>query len=60
MTLQTHQVRLHNGTIGDVRTTLKPNELHGRFVLAITTIDGETVKRYGTVSHVYEQHELDL
>ena len=56
----THQVRLESGTIGDVVTTLKANELEGRLAMAMTTIDGETVKQSGIVSHVYEQGELEL
>ena len=60
MKIFTHQVRLESGTIGDVVTTLKASELEGRLAMAMTTIDGEIVKQYGIVSHVYVQHELEL
>ena len=56
----THQVRLENGTIGDVTTTLKASELQGRYAMANVEIDGETRQVRGVVEHVYVQEELGL
>ena len=56
----THQVRLENGTIGEVTTGLKPKELLGRYAMASVEIDGETRQVYGVVEHVYVQEELGL
>jgi len=56
----THQVRLENGTIGDVTTTLKASELLGRYAMASVEIDGEIRQVYGVVEHVYVQEELNL
>ena len=58
--MQSYSVRLTSGVIGVVVTSLKPKELMGRFAMAITVVDGKTIKRYGVVSHIYEQHELEL
>ena len=58
--MNSHHVRLSSGVIGVVVTSLKPKELLGRFAMAITVVDGKTIKRYGVVSHIYEQHELEL
>ena len=56
----THQVRLENGTIGDVTTTLKASELTGRVAMVTYELDGETVKQSGIVAHVFTQGELEL
>ena len=56
----THQVRLENGTIGDVTTTLKASELQGRYAMVSVEIEGETPQVYGVVAHVYVQEELNL
>ena len=56
----THQVRLENGTIGDVTTTLKAPELTGRVAMVTYELDGETVKQSGIVAHVFTQGELEL
>ena len=58
--MNSHHVRLSSGVIGVCVTSLKPKELLGRFAMAITVVDGKTIKRYGVVNHIYEQHELEL
>ena len=45
--MKSHHVRLSSGVIGVVVTSLKPKELLGRFAMAITVVDGKTIKRYG-------------
>lgn len=57
---QTHQIRLQNGVIGELCTTLKPRELIGRPVLIKAEIDEETVSVAGVVQHVFEQGQLAL
>ncbi|MGL4517344.1 MAG: hypothetical protein ACRCUH_11725 [Shewanella sp.] len=56
----THQVKMQSGVIGDITTSLKAKELVGKFAMCLYTSDGELVKEYGTVSHVYEQLELNV
>ena len=51
---QTYQVRMQNGVIGDVTTTLKANELLHRFAMCLYTVDGEVRKAYGTVAYIYD------
>ena len=58
--MNSHHVRLTSGVIGVVVTSLKPKELMGRFAMAITIVDGRTIKRYGVVNHIYEQHESEI
>ncbi len=58
--MQSHNVRLSSGVIGVVVTSLKPKELLGRFAMAITVVDGKTIKRYGIVQYIYEQHESEI
>jgi len=56
----THQVRLQSGEIGSVAITLKPREIVGRYVMLSFEVDGEVMRKYGIVAHVYEQLELNV
>ena len=56
----THQVRMQSGVVGDVTTTLKAHELVGKFAMCLSTSDGEILKAYGVVLHIFEQLELNV